>query len=433
MTPAVVVGVDIGTGAARAVAIDGHGAVVATSEAPLPPQGTSRGEADPVLWLEALVLAVERLGAGPPVALGIGGQAPTTVLPSARRAFTYRHPAGASADFTGQHLAQAEELARLYGSATPPRQMWDFLAAELGGSPDTQAVWPGQDPLGGFGDPVPVGSPAGVTAGDSRLPGGIVLAPAANDAFLTAWAAAIDTPGKGFDPGGRTGGLGVAAALRDHPSMAGRGVPGHVPGIYLAGGPTASHGAMLDWWAAMTGRTIPDLIDAAAGVRPGSEGVAVLPFLEGERAPRWEPGLRAEIHGLGLATSQGAVARAIMEGSAYGLAHIARDLARHGITMKRMVSAGAPSGSKVWVSIKASVLGVPVDVPSCSEMAAYGAALAAGSAAGWWPRPGEGAGGDWPTPAVTTFEPEPVTAYEEGLERFISLGDAATIRLRAET
>ena len=276
--------------------------------------------------------------------------------------------------------------------------MWDFLAAELGGSPDTQAVWPGQDPLEGFGEPVPVGSPAGVTAGDARFPGGIVLAPAANDAFLTAWAAAIDTPGKGFDPGGRTGGLGVAAALRDHPWVAERGVAGHVPGIYLVGGPVASHGAMLDWWAAMTGRTIPALIEAAAGVPAGSEGVAVLPFLEGERAPRWEPGLRAEIHGLSLAAGRGVVARAIMEAAAYGLAHITRDLARHGITMRRMVSAGAPSGSKVWVSIKASVLGVPVDVPSCSEMAAYGAALAAGSAAGWWPRPGEGAGGDWPTP-----------------------------------
>ena len=383
-----------------------------------------------MLWLEALVRAVERLGTGRPVALGIGGQAPTTVHPAARRALTYLHPAGASADFAGQHLAQAEELERLYGSGTPPRQMWDFLAAELGGSPGTQAVWPGQDTLAGFGDPIPVGSSAGVTAGGSGMPGGIVLAPAANDAFLTAWATAIDRPGKGFDPGGRTGGLGVAAAVRDHPWVTERGVAGHVPGIYLVGGPVASHGAMLDWWAAMTGWTIPNLIEAAADVQPGSGGVVVLPFLEGERAPRWAPGLRAEIHGLGSGSGRGVVARAIMEAAAYGLAHIARDLARHGITIKRMVSTGAPSRSRLWVSIKASVLGVPVDVPACAEMAAYGAALAAGSAVGWWPRPGEGSSGDWPTPAVTTVEPEPSTAYEEGLDRFIALGDAAALRLQ---
>ena len=427
-----VVGVDIGTGAARAVALDRAGRALAGSEAWLSPTHLPRGEADPFRWLEALVLAVAQLDAGPAIALGIGGQGPTTVMPSARRALTYQHPAGASSDFAGQHLAQAEEMSKLYGGGHRPRQMWDFLVAELGGSPATQAVWPGQDPLEGFGDPIPVGSAAGVTADDSGLPGGIVLAPGANDAFLTAWAGAVDRPGKGFDPGGRTGGLGVAADPRVHPSVSEHGIPGHVPGVYLVGGPAASHGAMLDWWSSMTGRTVPDLIEAATAVEPGSGGVTVLPFLEGERAPRWVPGLRAEIHGLGPASDQGAVARAVMEASAYGLAHIARDLARHGVTMNRMVSSGAPSRSNLWVSIKASVLGVPVDVPSCPELAAYGAALAAGAAVGWWPRPGEGEAGDWPSPAFTTFEPATVTAYEEGLDRFIALGDEAARRLCQE-
>lgn len=433
MARQVVVGVDIGTGAARAVALDRKGRVVAGSEARFGQQPLPRGEADPLRWLDGLIRAVKELAADPPVALGIGGQGPTTVMPSAQWALTYQHPAGASSDFAGQHLAQAEEMSRHHGGGDRPRQMWDFLAAELGGSPDTQAVWPGQEPLEGFGDPIPVGSTVGATAGDSGLPGGILLAPGANDAFLTAWAAAIDRPGKGFDPGGRTGGLGVAAAPSDHPVVSEQGIPGHVPGVYLVGGPAASHGAMLDWWSSMTGRTVPDLIDAAAGVEPGSDGVIVLPFLEGERAPRWEPDLRAEIHGLGPASAQGVVARALLEASAYGLAHIARDLARYGITMNRMVSSGAPSRSNLWVSIKASVLGVPVDVPSCPEMAAYGAALAAGSAVGWWPRPGEGEAGDWPAPAFTTVEPEAVTAYEEGLGRFIALGDEATRRLRERT
>jgi len=430
MAGQVVVGVDIGTGAARAVALDRAGRVLAGSEARIAPMNLPRGEADPFRWVEGLVQAVEQLDAGPPAALGIGGQGPTTVMRSARRALTYQHPAGASSDFAGQHLAQAEELSGRLGGAGRPRQMWDFLVAELGGSSGTQAVWPGQDPLEGFGDPIPVGSAAGVTAGDSGLPGGIVLAPGANDAFLTAWAAAIDRPGKGFDPGGRTGGLGVAASRCDHPSVSEYGIPGHVPGVYLVGGPAASHGAMLDWWSSMTGWTVPELLEAAAAVEPGSGGVTVLPFLEGERAPRWAPELRAEIHGLGVASDQGVVARAVLEASAYGLAHIAHDLARHGITMNRMVSSGAPSRSSLWVSIKASVLGVPVDVPSCPEMAAYGAALAAGSAVGWWPRPGEGEARDWPAPAFTTFEPATVTAYEEGLDRFIALGDEAARRLR---
>ena len=97
--------------------------------------------------------------------------------------------------------------------------------------------------------------------------------------------------------------------------------------------------------------------------------------------------------------------------------------------LQRVVCSGGPSRSTLWTSIKASVLGVPFDVPECDEMAAYGAALGAGAALGWWPRPGEGGPGDWPTPPVTTFDPEPAAAYREGLERFIALGDEVTARL----
>ena len=84
-----------------------------------------------------------------------------------------------------------------------------------------------------------------------------------------------------------------------------------------------------------------------------------------------------------------------------------------------------------WVlpePIKAAVLEVPIEVPDCDELAAYGAALGAGSALGWWPRPGEGKSGDWPMPAVTTIEPEPLDVYREGLDRFIALGDEAVAR-----
>ena len=68
------------------------------------------------------------------------------------------------------------------------------------------------------------------------------------------------------------------------------------------------------------------------------------------------------------------------------------------------------------------MLEVPIDVPASKHMAAYGAALGAGSALGWWPRPGEGMPGDWPMPAMTTIEPEPLGVYRDGLDRFIALG-----------
>ena len=430
MAAQLVAGVDIGTSSVRAVTIDRDGRVVAASKAAYAPWSRPAvGEADPAVWLDGLGDAVLSLSCATPRALCVGGQGPTTVAAGGRLGLTYRHPAGASADFAGQQRAQAALLRERLGPGTQPRQMWDNLLSRLGGRDDIQSVWPGTEPVPGFGDPVPVGSPIGRSNGSHGLPAGVVLAAGSNDAYLTAWAGAIDRPGLGFDPGGRTGGLGVAVSSSDHTTAADYGMPGHVPGVYIVGGPVASHGTMLDWWADVTGRPVADLIDAAAGVEPGSGGVMVLPYLEGERAPRWEPRLRAEILGLGRDSGSGVVARAILESTAYGLAHIALDLASQGVELRRVVSSGGPSRSKLWTSIKAAVLGVPVDVPSCDEMAAYGAALGAGAALGWWPRPGDGMPGDWPTPPVTTFDPAPMAVYEQGLRRFIALGDQATARL----
>jgi xylulokinase len=75
------------------------------------------------------------------------------------------------------------------------------------------------------------------------------------------------------------------------------------------------------------------------------------------------------------------------------------------------------------------VLRVPVEIPKNPELAAYGAALAAGAALDWWPRPGRGAAGSWPHPDIDILPPEFVPEYEEGFRRFLELGDAAESRL----
>ena len=432
MTTSAVAGVDIGSNAIRAVAVDRHGHVVATSSRAVGDEGgcLPDGAIDPEAWLRGLGVVMQNLGNTIRIrALCIGGQGPTTVASSGEQALTYRHPSGADERPALQHIAQAEELVRRFGPGAEPRLMWDFLLARLGGASGVQSVWPTMDPLPGFGTPVPVGTGVGVSSGTYGIPLGITLVPGANDAFLTAWGCAIDMPGLGFDPGGRSGGLGVAAAAGKHRVLAVDALPGHVAGIELVGGPVASHGAMLEWWANIVGRPLSELIESAAGVPPGSHGVAVLPFLEGERAPRWEPGLRAEMTGLGSDTGVDVVTRALLESTAYGLAHIAAGLAEQGVELNRLVCSGSPAKSELWTSIKAAVLGVPIDVPHCVHMAAYGAALGAGSSLGWWPLPGEGRSGDWPTPDVRTFDPETSPVYEEGLRRFITLGDAATARL----
>lgn len=422
-----VVGVDVGSSSSRAIALGRDGRVLDRSTVVHRFESSHRsGEVDPGIWRTSAVEAIAAVG-GSAAAIGLGGYGPTTVASGGELALTFRYAGGDIGDPQDQHQAHAAELGRRYGPEGAPLLLWDWLAAELGAPHGRQSVWPGDEPIPGFGEPSPVGAAVTVTAAGSGLDAGIPLVPATNDGYLTAWAAGIDRPGRGFDPGGSTGGLGVAVAGTG--PAAPYGIPSAVPGVLIAGGPTASHGAMLDWWAMTTGTSPDELLRRAVDEPVGSDGVFVLPFLEGERAPRWNAALRADIIGLRPHHGPGTVARAILECTAYGLAHIARSLADQGIGLERLVVCGATARNPLWVETKAAVLGVPVEVPAEREMAAYGAALAAGAALEWWPRPGEGASGDWPLTAFSVVEAAPVAVHQERFEEFVQLGDAAERRL----
>src|SRR5262249_43367090 len=159
-----------------------------------------------------------------------------------------------------------------------------------------------------------------------------------------------------------------------------------------------------EWWGGLIGQSVEEVLALAATAPPGARGVLALPYLEGERAPRWDRELRAEITGLSSEHTRADIARALVESTAYGLAHIARELEDNAVRTERLVVGGSPAQSAFWCAVKAAVLEVPVEVPEYNELAAYGAALAAGAAVGWWPHPGDGRSGDWPRPAARVVE-----------------------------
>ncbi|MFD0656721.1 FGGY-family carbohydrate kinase [Thermocatellispora tengchongensis] len=354
-----------------------------------------------------------------PVAICVGGQSPTTVPADGGMAVTVRHPAGVTGSPTEQHYAQREVL-----GVDRVLQVYDWLMGRLG-APACQSRWPGDPTMEHYGPRAETGEVVGRTDGSHGLPEGIPLVAGAQDAYMAFWAGGLDVPGRALDPGGRTGGLAVAIE-RTGAGTDLYALRSPAAGVDIVGGPVSGHGLMLEWLAGLTGRTVPELLKLAEQVPPGADGVLLLPYLEGERAPRWNRDLRAEITGLGSAHGPGHLARAALEGAAYGLRHIAASLP---IPMDVMVVAGSPATSPLWCQIKADVLEVPVEVPAETGLAAYGSALAAGAGAGWWPAPGEAEGGSWPRPAVTVVEPSPKAVYREAYERFVALGDAAEQRL----
>ncbi len=448
----VAVGVDVGSSGVRAVALDADGELRAWVRAPFEQAASwPAGWADPRVWLdgiEAVLAQVQATGAKL-ASIAIGGQSPTTVpvprldhppsgTPPLRPgtgalgiAITCRNPIGVGLSRQDQHQAHVTELSRELGYPVAGAEIWDWAVGVMGAG-CVQGVWANDELLSGHGEPVAVGKIAGRSDGTLGVAPGTPLVCGHNDAYMSFWGGGLGTPGRGHDPGGRTGGLGVAVAAETRPATV-LGFPSPVAGVEVVGGPVNGHGELLDWWAAVSGNTISEVLAAAATVPAGAEGVVVLPYHDGERAPRWLTALRGEISNLSFHTSAAHIARAVLESAAYGLRHIRDDLEADGVAMDVMGCGGSPARSGLWCRIKASVLQVPVEAPERPEqLSAHGCALAAGAAIGWWPGVGADNVDCWPIPNFTpiepTSDPAEIAAYEAAYGRFLAAGDAAAAR-----
>lgn len=118
-------------------------------------------------------------------------------------------------------------------------------------------------------------------------------------------------------------------------------------------------------------------MDSIAGnVPPGAEGILFLPFLNGERSPYWDPGLRAAFLGISSAHGRPHLCRAVLEGVALSL-RTCRDLLDElGLPIVEPFFTGGGISSKLWSTILVSVLGEPAQL--CEPRGpAVGAALIA--------------------------------------------------------
>jgi len=82
--------------------------------------------------------------------------------------------------------------------------------------------------------------------------------------------------------------------------------------------------------------------------------------------------------GLSLRHDRGALARATLEGVAYGLRDSLELLRELGVSPEAGRISGGGSRSSLWVSIVASVLDLPLERTGAEEGSAFGAALLAG-------------------------------------------------------
>ncbi len=248
------------------------------------------------------------------------------------------------------------------------------------------------------------GEPVGEAA---ELASGAVLGPGTGDNA----AAAL---GLGIGPGDVVVSIGTSGVVSASSDVRVHDPSGIVAGFCDAEGRrlplvcTLNASRVLSATAQLLGVDLDELSTLALSAPVGSEGIVLVPYLEGERTPD-RPRASGAVHGLRVHNAQPAnLARAAVEGLLCGLADGIDALVEQGVEVRRALLIGGGAKSEALRVLAPSIFGCPVEVPAPDEYVANGAARQAA-----WALSGADAPPDWevevtaaeqadPTPAVRT-------------------------------
>lgn len=198
---------------------------------------------------------------------------------------------------------------------------------------------------------------------------------------------------------------------------------------FVVGGPTSAAGASLDWIFALLLDETPKeerfarAAQIAAHVAPGANGLVVLPFFGGERAPYWNSALRGAFDGLDLAHDRRTIIRAAFESVVFGVYAVFDVMRELAPNARRLLLTGGLTKAPFVRQLLADVFGLPAVQPREQEASAFGAALLAAQAIGLIPDAigaARAAGYDEPT----NPNPSAAPAYRDAFEKYRRYVDA---------
>ncbi len=234
-----------------------------------------------------------------------------------------------------------------------------------------------------------------VLAAQVGIRGSPLVIPAGHDQVCAAMGAGVVAPGQAVDG---TGSVECITPVFGRPvldpAFLGRHfacVPHAVPGLFVTYAFNFTGGALLKWYrdtfadslkaeAAARGTSAYALLDERASPEPST--VLVVPHFAGSGTPDMEAARKGAFLGLTFGTTQGDLYRGLLEGVALELRYNLEILEAAGIPIRGMRAVGGGARSALWLSIKASIFGCPVQTLETQEAGASGAAMLAGIAAG---------------------------------------------------
>lgn len=160
-----------------------------------------------------------------------------------------------------------------------------------------------------------------------------------------------------------------------------------VPGYIMPCGTMQTGGGALSWavncmfeGSEWSKDKIYRLVNEEVSKSPvGAGNLLFLPYLIGERSPRWNDKAKGTFVGLTLNHHRGDMLRSVMEGVGYNLDMILNAFRKSGSHIDHLILIGGGARNKIWQQILADIYNVPVLVPDYLEEAtSMGAAITAG-------------------------------------------------------
>jgi xylulokinase len=442
MTARYVLGIDVGTTALKAIALERDRGIVGQVERPHELLSPHPGwaEEDPQRWwkttIEALRELLTAVPAGEIAAIGVSGMVPAMVLLDASgqpvRPGIQQNDARSIVEVKELHdSVDLEEFFTITGGIPnqqniDPRWRWlvrheqkavaqtvhlcgsyDFIVYRLTGKISLEENWAAESGLydiqqhrwhkpylqnAGI-DPAilpPVRKPTEMVGGISEevaaqtgLRAGTPVVAGSADHVAAALAAGLTQEG---DVLLKFGGAGDILYCAEHP------VPNQhfyfdyhdIPGLTLISGCMATSGSLVKWFAhELAGGAPLAVLDREAEAIPaGAGGVIALPYFLGEKTPIFDPAARGVFAGVMLHHTRAHLYRAVLEAVCYGFEHHLALLREARRPIRRVLAADGGSRSKLWMQIAANVIDHPVQVVAGEAASALGTAFVAAMGVG---------------------------------------------------
>lgn len=168
-------------------------------------------------------------------------------------------------------------------------------------------------------------------------------------------------------------------------------VPYVIPGTYVSYAFSYTGGALIQWCvdtlakqeqqkAKEAGVSVNELLEKNERTEP--TGLLVLPHFAGAATPYMDTGAKGAVLGLTTASTVSDIYQACMEGVAYEMLLNCKNLWQADIRFDMLYATGGGAKSKVWMQMKADMLGVPITALETVDAGTVGSAMLTGVAAG---------------------------------------------------